>query len=213
MKIYVASSWRNEQQPGIVETLRAAGHDVYDFRNPPGKSGFAWREVRPGGIPGPPELLEALRHPRAREGFESDMGALRAADAVVLLLPCGRSAHLEAGFAVGAGKPCFVVLHEDKFEPELMYLMAAKILPSAAGLVEALTQHFCEHDWEFGEERARQRKSTCRLCGVRGPTSVRPAPTPRCSIVGCALPGIWLGPGGQPICDNHRHILAGGGTA
>ena len=34
-KIYVASSWRNEYYPEVVEKLREAGHDVYDFRNPP----------------------------------------------------------------------------------------------------------------------------------------------------------------------------------
>ena len=34
MKIYVASSWRNLLQPGIVLALRRCGHEVYDFRNP-----------------------------------------------------------------------------------------------------------------------------------------------------------------------------------
>ena len=28
MRIYVASSWRNERQPAVVELLREAGHDV-----------------------------------------------------------------------------------------------------------------------------------------------------------------------------------------
>ena len=34
-KIYVASSWRNGYYPDVVDKLREAGHDVYDFRNPP----------------------------------------------------------------------------------------------------------------------------------------------------------------------------------
>ena len=33
-KIYVASSWRNREQPSVVKALREAGHEVYDFRNP-----------------------------------------------------------------------------------------------------------------------------------------------------------------------------------
>ena len=42
-KIYVASSWRNEYYPEVVKVLRDAGHDVYDFRNPPsGDPGFKW---------------------------------------------------------------------------------------------------------------------------------------------------------------------------
>ncbi len=32
MKVYIASSWRNEYQPTVVARLREAGHDVYDFR-------------------------------------------------------------------------------------------------------------------------------------------------------------------------------------
>jgi hypothetical protein len=34
VKIYVASSWRNGQQQDVVARLRAAGHEVYDFRAP-----------------------------------------------------------------------------------------------------------------------------------------------------------------------------------
>ena len=32
MKLYIASSWRNEYYPDVVKTLREAGHEVYDFR-------------------------------------------------------------------------------------------------------------------------------------------------------------------------------------
>ena len=35
MHIYVASSWRNTYYPEVVQALRDAGHEVYDFRNPP----------------------------------------------------------------------------------------------------------------------------------------------------------------------------------
>ena len=45
-KIYVASSWRNGYYPEVVTKLREAGHDVYDFRNPPsGDPGFKWSSV------------------------------------------------------------------------------------------------------------------------------------------------------------------------
>ena len=32
MHIYVASSWRNTYYPEVVQALRDAGHEVYDFR-------------------------------------------------------------------------------------------------------------------------------------------------------------------------------------
>ena len=44
--IYVASSWRNPYYPEVVKRLKAEGHDVYDFRNPPhGGTGFHWTDV------------------------------------------------------------------------------------------------------------------------------------------------------------------------
>ena len=47
-KIYVASSWRNKYQPEVVAALRAAGHEVYDFRNPENNpGGFHWDDVDP----------------------------------------------------------------------------------------------------------------------------------------------------------------------
>lgn len=66
------------------------------------------------------DLLEALRHERACEGFGLDFDAMKWAHACVLLLPSGNSAHLEAGWFAGKGKPVAVLVPELR-EPELMY--------------------------------------------------------------------------------------------
>jgi len=139
-RIYVASSWRNTAQPSLVVALRAAGHEVYDFRNPPKGTGFAWRELEPDWQSWTPERYAEMvtGHPRAREGFDSDKAALDWCDTCVLLLPCGRSAHLEAGYAAGQGKEVIVRLDPDQFEPELMYLLCAALAHSTAAIVEYL---------------------------------------------------------------------------
>lgn len=123
MKIYVASSWRNLLQPAIVSMLRNCGHEVYDFRNPaPGQNGFSWREIHPNWEQWTPQQYrEALKHPIAELGFKFDMDALKACDACVLVLPSGRSASFEFGWAIGNGKRGAVVMFE-RCEPELMYL-------------------------------------------------------------------------------------------
>lgn len=130
MKIYVASSWRNERQPSVVLQLRQAGHEVYDFRHPaPGNEGFAWSAIDPDWQRwSAGDLIAALNHPVAVEGFRFDFEAMKWADAFVLVHPCGRSAHLEAGWAAGAGKPVFVLL-EEHGEPELML----KLVEAAGG--------------------------------------------------------------------------------
>ena len=139
-RIYLASSWRNEQHQTVVAALRALGHEVYDFKNPGnGKPGFSWKQVGydtdfiKNGDVAPEDIaiyLGALKKPRAVEGFNADHDAMLWATAFVLLLPCGRSAHLEAGWAAGAGIPTHVVLSTDKFEPELMYLLCDYIHPN-----------------------------------------------------------------------------------
>lgn len=151
MKIYVASSWRNERQPGVVAALRAAGHDVYDFKNPrPGDHGFSWKQIldkKPQDWTPREYRDEVLVHTRAREGFDLDMGALRACDACVLVLPCGRSAHLELGWAAGANKQTIVLLDERIDEPELMYLMNTSIaldVDEVIGLLAEPTYVPCE---------------------------------------------------------------------
>lgn len=125
LKIYVASSWRNHIQPAIVVALRRCGHEVYDFRNPtPGEKGFNWREIDPNWEQWTPdEYRRALQTPIAKDGYELDIRALANCDACVLVLPSGRSASWEFGFAMGAGKAGYVVQLQHE-EPELMYLEA-----------------------------------------------------------------------------------------
>lgn len=141
-KIYLASSWRNRDQPKAVEILRDAGHEVYDFRHPlPKNTGFSWGDIAADWLSwSPNKFVDSLDNSIVRAGFNSDKAALDWCDTCVLLLPCGRSAHLEAGYAIGQGKPTLIVLSEDSFEPELMYLFADIIVPGLGDLLYGLTQ-------------------------------------------------------------------------
>jgi hypothetical protein len=139
-RIYAASSWRNPHQPGIVAGLRGAGHEVYDFRNPfNGRPGFAWSEIDPNWQAWSAERYRELltTSPVAASGFVSDLRAMQWADTCVLILPCGRSAHLEAGWFCGQGKRC-VILTRDGEEPELMALLATDIVISTEELYDVL---------------------------------------------------------------------------
>lgn len=138
-RIYVASSWRNTIQPSVVEALRAFGHEVYDFRHPPdGGDGFHWSEIDPAWMQWTvEEYVEALSTPIAQRGFESDKAGMDWANTCVLLLPCGRSAHLEAGYMAGQGKRVIPMFPLPSTEPELMYLLLG---PPAIGLNDLLGQ-------------------------------------------------------------------------
>ena len=150
MNIYVASSWRNEYQPTIVVDLREHGFEVYDFRNPaPGDTGFQWSEVDPKWKlweKCPERFVKALQDPIAKDGFKKDIAAMYSADVFVLAMPCGRSAHLELGWAIGREIPSFILLPPDCGEPELMYSMAKKVCTSMAELLREL-HALCADDY------------------------------------------------------------------
>lgn len=136
-KIYVASSWRNRYYPDVVEKLRSHGFDVYDFRNPPdGKGGFFWKDVDPNWENWTTkQYIDNLYHEWAEYGFKRDIDAMRDADVCVLVLPCGRSAHSEAGWMAGAGKRVIAYIPE-KQEPELMYKLFDSVTESVEQLIE-----------------------------------------------------------------------------
>lgn len=122
MRIYVASSWRNIYQPAAVAALRSLGHEVYDFMD---SDGFSWKETDSGDESewDFDAWVNALKHPAAERGFARDMAALATAHRCLLVLPCGRSAHLEAGYAIGQGKPTAVWCPQYD-TPDLMVKMA-----------------------------------------------------------------------------------------
>jgi hypothetical protein len=137
MKIYVASSWRNKHQPGVVTALRKAGFEVYDFRD---SEGFNWSEVDPNWLTWTPEqYLTGLRHPLADRGFNRDMQALRDSDACVYVMPCGPSASMEMGWMAGRGREVIVYIPELR-EPDLMVKMADFVTDSLDAVIQYLNR-------------------------------------------------------------------------
>jgi len=165
MNIYVASSWRNERQPEVVSALRRLGADVYDFKNPaPGDHGFHWSEIDHGWERWTPEAFRAaLDHSIADRGFSYDMQALMDCDVCVLLMPSGRSAHIEAGYASGAGKKLVILLAPG--EPELMYKMADFVCCELEEVISAVSVLM---KWERMRNRAGQAKACPTTEGLAG---------------------------------------------
>lgn len=115
-------------QPTVVTVLREHGYEVYDFKNPTvGNHGFKWVDT---GIHNGPihidALQRALQSRPAQEGFKQDHAAMKWADICLLVLPAGRSAHMEVGWFMGQGKPV-VIYAAEPIEPELMYLLGPDV--------------------------------------------------------------------------------------
>lgn len=114
---FIASRFRNKDAVlDLTARLRGKGKSVYCFLEDYDDS------------QSPEEYMQKFETiPNWREDasvkdmFEKDMNALKDSETLVLLLPAGKSAHIEAGVAYGMGKNC-VVIGEQK-EAESLYLI------------------------------------------------------------------------------------------
>lgn len=139
MKLYVASSWRNDSSlDEIHRILRVAGHDTMD-----------WRKH------GKTDSLQTIAN--------LDWQLLDKSDGVVLVLPSNQSSHIEAGVAIGSQRPVFVTyVAEHKYEP--MYLWATAYVPveELVGAIERY-EEFAAAEHYPNDERVCCGKADC-LC-------------------------------------------------
>ena len=142
LRVYLASSWRNPHYDAVLARLREAGFSVYNFKE--ANASFNWSQIDSGWDRAnpelePPEILRALSSREAALAFKNDKEALYGADVGVVVLPCGRSAHLEAGVLIGQGKPVFFLYRETE-RPDLMHLLAGidRLYDNVTDLVSAM---------------------------------------------------------------------------
>jgi len=129
---FIASRFRNKQAVlELTRLLREKGKTVYCFVED-------YDEVST-----PEEYMQTFENtpdwknaPVVREMFEKDMTALRNSDTFILLLPAGKSAHVEAGAAYGMGKKC-IVIGEQK-EAESLYLIFNEFFTSSEEFIKTL---------------------------------------------------------------------------
>ena len=85
-----------------------------------------------------PEVVAKLREAGHEVyDFHNDIEAMEACDVCVLVLPCGRSAHTEAGWFAGKGRTTIVYIPERQ-EPELMYKLFSAVCCSMDELINVL---------------------------------------------------------------------------
>jgi hypothetical protein len=135
MKLYLIGSLRNPLIPKIGNELRDAGHEVFDDWYAAGpEADDYWKEYEQARGR---TFEEALKGEAARHVFSFDLDHLNDAEAVVLALPAGKSGHLELGFAIGKGKPGFILLPPDSDRWDVMYQFGT-VVSSVDALKEAL---------------------------------------------------------------------------
>lgn len=104
MKLYIIGSLRNPGIPGLSSLIRrkAPGIEVFDDWHAAGPHGDdAWRDYSKARGQ---SYLEALEGYAANHVFQYDQMHLDSSDGALLVLPAGKSAHLELGYMAGRDK-------------------------------------------------------------------------------------------------------------
>lgn len=143
MKIYIASSWNNTGlAKGTGRVLRAKGHDVDIFCDESsGRYVFYWFDLlAPDQSIKDLNALSFLRNGKSQKAFREDKKWLDWCECVVMVLPCGNSAHLEAGYAKGQGKKLIIYAPAgfQAGEFDVMYGFADLITDKFDHIIEAL---------------------------------------------------------------------------
>lgn len=133
--IYVIGSLQNKKIPAIAEEVRTAtDQEVYDEWWCPGE--FAdqhWQDYcRFRGL----TYVEALEGWHAKQVFDIDKQHLDRCEAAILVLPAGKSGHLELGYVKGKGKLAYILLDEEPDRYDLMYGFADLVANDLTSILE-----------------------------------------------------------------------------
>jgi len=120
--IYLIGSLRNEKIPHIAKDIRELGFEVFDDWFSPGpEADECWRKLEK--IRGS-SYREALNNYAGKHIYEFDKHHIDRSDIGVLVMPGGKSAHLELGYMIGQGKKCFVLFDKEPERWDVMYQFA-----------------------------------------------------------------------------------------
>lgn len=134
--IYLIGSLRNPAVPQFAKELREDGHEVFDdwYAAGPEADDYWQRYEQAKGH----DYRQALNGYAANHVFEYDRSHLDRCGTGVLVLPAGKSGHLELGYMIGQGKPAYILLDKEPERFDVMYRFATGVTNSKEELREWL---------------------------------------------------------------------------
>ena len=136
MKIYLIGSLRNPKVLELGNLLRENDLNVFDDWMAAGPTADdSWRDYEKQRGRSYGEALDGLA---VEHVFEFDKKHLDSSDVAVLLMPAGKSAHIELGYMLGSGKLGFVLFDKEPERYDVMYKFATGVFSTPKDLINAL---------------------------------------------------------------------------
>jgi hypothetical protein len=135
-QIYLIGSLRNPAITTLGNALRAEGFSIFDDWMAAGpEADDYWRDYEKGKGH---SYKEALAGAAAKNVFQFDKTHLDESEAAVLVMPAGKSAHLELGYMAGSGKNTFYYMEDEPERFDVMLQFCTRVCFGYDDLMEAL---------------------------------------------------------------------------
>lgn len=138
--VYLIGSLRNPEIPKTGKHLRERGFEVFDDWWSASDDADDWlRDYYRGRDFSYREILYSYA---ARHIFSFDLHHLDRADIGVLVMPAGKSGHMELCYMRGQGKPCYILFDKEPERVDIMYQFANDVFFDVTKLGEHLQLTF-----------------------------------------------------------------------
>lgn len=134
--IYIIGALKNREIMNLANEIRVLGFDVFDDWLTPGPEAdsflLQYEKNRNHSY------KEALRGYAAQHIFYFDKKHIDRCDMAIMVMPCGKSGHLELGYVLGCGKKGFILFESEPERMDLMYNFASDVFFNKQDLFAAL---------------------------------------------------------------------------
>lgn len=137
-KIYLIGSLRNPKIPELASKIRGLQYKVFDdwyAAGPEADDIWMAYEKNRGRT-----YVESLNSIFAEHVFDFDYWHLMEADIGVLVMPAGKSGHLELGFLCGRQKPTYVLFDKEPERYDFMYRFCTDVFMNEDDLLLKLKE-------------------------------------------------------------------------
>lgn len=132
---FVSGRWRNRDNVlALAKRIRDKGKTVYCFLE--ASHSIARVNDDPETSMQEFEKLDWRHDPYVQEVFRNDMEGEKNSEKFIMLLPVGKSCHIEAGVAYGLGKECILI--GELTEAESLYLIFLKQFSTVDEFIQSI---------------------------------------------------------------------------
>jgi hypothetical protein len=142
ISIYLIGALKNWAIVDLANCLTAEGFDVFaDWITPgPDADTYLLKYAKLRGW----SYKQALNSYAATHVFEFDKSHIDGSDLVIMVMPAGKSGHLELGYARGCGKPGYILFDKEPERFDVMYRFATGLFFDKDSLIKELRRVYAE---------------------------------------------------------------------